>query len=98
MAVAAAVVVLFLVFCPLPMRVAGEAVVEPQHLVTIAAPADGNVATVAAREGQRVVAGELLGSMNDWQWKADLAAAQAKYGAAELKYGGEPGAWVGAGG
>jgi multidrug resistance efflux pump len=31
-----------------------------------------------------VAAGELLGSMNDWQWKADMAAAQAKYGAAEL--------------
>jgi transcriptional regulator with GAF, ATPase, and Fis domain/multidrug resistance efflux pump len=83
--VTAAAVILFLVFCPLPMRVAGEAVVEPQHLVTIAAPADGNVATVAAREGQRVAAGELLGTMNEWQWKADLAAAQAKYGAAELK-------------
>jgi transcriptional regulator with GAF, ATPase, and Fis domain len=81
---AAAVVAVFLVFCPLPMRVSGEAVVEPEHLVTIAAPADGNVATVAAREGQRVAAGELLGSMNDWQWKADMAAAQAKYVAAEL--------------
>jgi transcriptional regulator with GAF, ATPase, and Fis domain/multidrug resistance efflux pump len=81
---AATVVVVFLVFCPLPMRVSGEAMVEPQHLVTIAAPADGNVATVVAREGRRVMAGELLGSMNDWQWKADLAAAQAKYGAAEL--------------
>ncbi len=83
--IAAALVALFLRFCPLPMRVAGKAVVEPEHLVTIAAPADGNVATVAAREGERVDAGALLGTMNDWQWKADLAAAQAKYGAAELK-------------
>ena len=57
---------------------------EPQHLVTIAAPADGNVEAVAVREGQRVVAGQQLGTMNDWQWKADLAAAQAKYEAAEL--------------
>ena len=80
----AAVVLLFLLFCPLPMRVSGEAMVEPQHLVTIAAPTDGNVETVAVREGQRVAAGEQLGTMNDWQWKADLAAAQAKYEAAEL--------------
>jgi multidrug resistance efflux pump len=80
----AAAVLLFLLFCPLPMRVSGEAMVEPQHLVTIAAPTDGNVETVAVREGQRVAAGEQLGTMNDWQWKADLAAAQAKYEAAEL--------------
>jgi len=30
----AAAVALFLIFCPLPMRVTGEAVVEPQHLKT----------------------------------------------------------------
>jgi transcriptional regulator with GAF, ATPase, and Fis domain/multidrug resistance efflux pump len=75
---------LFLIFCPLPMRISGEATVEPQHLVTIAAPADGNVVAVAVREGQRVVAGQLLGTMNNWQWRADLAAAQAKYEAAQL--------------
>ncbi|HSY34447.1 MAG TPA: efflux RND transporter periplasmic adaptor subunit [Acidobacteriaceae bacterium] len=79
-----AVALLFLLFCPLPMRVSGEAMVEAQHLVTIAAPTDGNVESVAVREGQRVAAGEQLGRMNDWQWKADLAAAQAKYEAAEL--------------
>jgi RND family efflux transporter MFP subunit len=77
-------VLLFLVFCPLPLRVAGEVMVEPQHLVTVAAPTDGNVETVAVRDGQRVAAGEQLGTMNDWQWKADLASAQAKYEAASL--------------
>jgi RND family efflux transporter MFP subunit len=81
---AVAVLFLFLLFCPLPMRISGEATVEPQHLVTIAAPADGNVVAVAVREGQRVGAGEPLGTMNDWQWRADLAAAQAKYEAAQL--------------
>jgi transcriptional regulator with GAF, ATPase, and Fis domain len=74
----------FMLFCPLPMRISGEATVEPQHLVTIAAPADGNVVAVAVREGQRVVAGEQLGTMNDWQWRADLLAAQAKYETAQL--------------
>ena len=49
--------VLFLSFFPLPMRIGGDAVVAPQHLVTIAAPVDGNVTPVYAHEGQRVTAG-----------------------------------------
>lgn len=76
---AAAALALFLAFCPLPMRVAGDAVVAPQHLVTVAAPVDGNVDKVYAHEGQRVSAGEVLGSLNDWQWRADQAAAEARY-------------------
>lgn len=80
----AAVVVLLLVFCPLPMRVDGEAVVAPQHLVTVAAPADGVVTIVAAREGQRVAAGDVLGAMSNWQWRTDLATAEAKYRTAQL--------------
>ncbi len=75
---------LFLAFCPLPMRLAGDAIVAPQHLVTIAAPVDGNVTAVYAREGQRVTAGQVLGAMNDWQWRADLASTQAKYQQAML--------------
>jgi transcriptional regulator with GAF, ATPase, and Fis domain len=70
---------LLLSFLPLPMRVAGDAVVAPQHLVTIAAPVDGNVTSVYAHEGQRVGSGEVLGAMNDWQWRADLASTEAKY-------------------
>jgi RND family efflux transporter MFP subunit len=75
---------LFLVFCPLPMRVTGEATVAPQHLITIAAPVDGNVTAVNAHEGQRVSAGQVLGALNDWQWRTDLAAAEAKYREASL--------------
>lgn len=75
----AAAVVLFLIFCPLPMRISGQAVIAPQHLVTIAAPVAGNVAAVFAREGQRVAAGDALGSMTDWQWRMDLASSEAKY-------------------
>lgn len=80
----AAAVLLFLALCPLPMRVAGDAVVAPQQLVSIAAPLDGNVARVFAHEGQRVAAGDVLGAMNDWQWRMDLAAAEAKYRSAQL--------------
>jgi RND family efflux transporter MFP subunit len=75
---------LFLSFFPLPMRLGGDAVVAPQHLVTIAAPVDGNVTRVSAREGQRVTSGEVLGEMNDWQWRADLASNEAKYQQAML--------------
>jgi RND family efflux transporter MFP subunit len=80
----AAAVALILIFCPLPMRVTGDATVAGQHLVTIAAPMDGNVQTVYAHEGQHVNAGDLLGALNDWQWRSDLAAAEAKYQEAML--------------
>ena len=79
-----AALVLFLVFCPLPMRVSGTAVVAPQHLVTIAAPVDGNVASVFAHEGERVAAGQVLGAMNDWQWRSAVASSEAKYQEAAL--------------
>ncbi len=75
---------LFLAFCPLPLRVKGDATVAPQHLVTIAAPVDGNVSSVNAHEGQHVAAGDALGAMNDWQWRTDLAASEAKYQTATL--------------
>jgi RND family efflux transporter MFP subunit len=75
---------LFLSFFPLPMRVSGDAVVAPQHLVTIAAPVDGNVTAVYVHEGQRVSTGQVLGALNDWQWRADLASTEARYQQAML--------------
>jgi multidrug resistance efflux pump/putative methionine-R-sulfoxide reductase with GAF domain len=80
----AAAVILMLIFVPLPMRVTGEAVVAPQHLITVAAPVEGNVDKVFAHEGQRVAAGDVLGSMNDWEWRSDLASTEAKYQQASL--------------
>ena len=84
LAVAAVVVTLFLVFCPLPMRITGEATVAPQHLITIAAPANGTVAAVFAQEGERVQAGQVLASMNDLQWRMDLASSDARFRSAQL--------------
>ncbi len=75
---------LLLCFLPLPMRITGDAVVAPQHLVTIAAPVDGNITSVYAHEGQRVAQGDVLGAMNDWQWRAELASTEAKYQQAML--------------
>ena len=76
--------VLILAFCPWPMRIKGHAVVAPQHIVNVSAPAEGNVISVFAREGQRVAKGETLGSFDDWEWKADLASAEARYRSAQL--------------
>jgi len=76
--------VLFLSAFPLPMRVAGDATVAPQHIVTVAAPVDGVVSSVLAHEGQRVSAGEVLGEMNDWQWRTELISAEAKFQQASL--------------
>jgi len=76
--------VLFFVFCPLPMRLTGEATVAAQHTVTIAAPADGSVTGVFAHEGQRVKAGQVVGAMDDLQWRMDLSSAEARYRSALL--------------
>ena len=83
-AVGAIAASLFLVFCPLPMRVTGDATIAAQHTVTIAAPVDGNVTEVSAHEGQRVEAGQVLASMNDLQWRMDLSSAEARYRTAVL--------------
>jgi len=83
-AAGSAAATLFLIFCPLPMRLTGEATVAAQHTVTIAAPADGNVTEVFAHEGQRVAAGQVLGAMNDLQWRMDLSSAEARYRSALL--------------
>ncbi len=79
-----AAAILLLVFCPLPLRISGPAVVAPQSVITLSAPAEGTVANVYAREGQHVSRGEVLATMDDWSWRNQLAAAQAKYEAAML--------------
>jgi RND family efflux transporter MFP subunit len=78
-AASATAIVLFLCFCPMPMRVAGQAVIAPQRLVTVTAQEEGNVDRVFVREGDHVNAGDLLASMNDWEWRSQLASAEAKY-------------------
>jgi GAF domain-containing protein len=84
-----AAAILLLIFCPLPLRVSGAAVVAPQSMVTITAPVDGSISAVYAREGQHVSRGQVLGAMGDWAWRNQLAAAQAKYEAAMLAMQGD---------
>jgi multidrug resistance efflux pump/GAF domain-containing protein len=85
----AAAVILLLIFCPLPLRISGTAVVAPQSVATLAAPVEGTIANVYAREGQHVSRGEVLATMDDWAWRNQLTAAQAKYEAAMLAMQGD---------
>jgi multidrug resistance efflux pump len=84
-----AAAILLLIFCPLPLRISGTAAVAPQSVVTLAAPVEGTVARIYAREGQHVSQGEVLGTMDDWSWRNQLSAAQAKYEAAVLAMQGD---------
>jgi RND family efflux transporter MFP subunit len=94
----AAAAILLLIFCPLPLRVSGVATVAPQSVVTLAAPVDGTIATVYAREGQHVKQGEVLATMDDWMWRNQLTAAQARYEAAVLAMQGDLARHTGQGG
>ncbi len=81
MAVAAAAV-LFLVAVPIPMRVEGTAAVGPARTAQVQAQVDGVINKVYVSEGEEVQRGEVLADLEDWNYRTELAAAQAKYGTA----------------
>jgi RND family efflux transporter MFP subunit len=70
---------LFLIFCPLPMRVAGDATIVSTRSAQVQAGVDGVVKDVRVREGQFVKQGAVLADLEDWDYRADLAAAEGKY-------------------
>ncbi|HKU27288.1 MAG TPA: efflux RND transporter periplasmic adaptor subunit, partial [Candidatus Sulfotelmatobacter sp.] len=74
----AALAVLFLALFPLPLRVDGPAVIAPAHAAHIGVEVEGVVRQVNVREGDRVRKGTVLGSLEDWDYRSSLAAAQAK--------------------
>jgi RND family efflux transporter MFP subunit len=63
----------------MPLRVAGDASIAPVHTAHVQPEVEGVVARVNVREGSAVKPGDVLASVADWQYRADLAAAQAKY-------------------
>ena len=72
-------VILLLIFCPMPLRISGAAVVAPQSVATVAAPVAGNIANVYAREGQHVSRGRCWppwmtgnGEMKRWRPKPNI--------------------------
>ena len=76
---AAAGVALFLLAFPLPLRVDGNAVVAPAHMARLGSEFDGVIKNVYVREGDRLVKGTVIASLEDWEYRSALAAAQAKY-------------------
>src|SRR5579863_1589040 len=75
----AAIGLLFLAVFPLPLRVDGPAVVAPAHSARVQPEVAGVVQAVNVREGEAVKQGTVLASLADWQYRAELAAAEAKY-------------------
>lgn len=75
----------FLVIFPLPMRLAGDAVVGPVHRAQVQPEVEGVVAKVYVREGEAVKQGQLLAELESWDRQTALAAAQAKYRTALLQ-------------
>ena len=77
--VGGAAALLFLLIFPLPLRVVGDASVSAGQSVLIQPEVEGVVQRVNVREGDAVSAGSVLATLSDWQYRAQLAAAQAKY-------------------
>jgi GAF domain-containing protein/multidrug efflux pump subunit AcrA (membrane-fusion protein) len=76
---------LFLIACPLPLRVDGDAVVAPLHRALVQPEIAGVVSKVFVREGQEVRRGQVLAEMESWNSRSELAEAQSKYETAMLK-------------
>ena len=70
---------LFLGAFPLPLRIDGPAVVAPSHSALVQPAVAGVIQQVNVREGEAVKQDAVLGTLADWQYRAELAAAQARY-------------------
>jgi GAF domain-containing protein len=75
----------FLVIFPLPMRLAGDAVVAPVRRAQVQPEFEGVVGKVFVREGQPVKQGQVVAEMESWDRQTALAAAQARYQTALLQ-------------
>ena len=82
---ASAAVLIFLAGFPLPLRVEGDAVVAPLHSAQIQPEVEGVISKVYVREGDHVAHGEVIAELADWDARAALAQAQAKYQTALLR-------------
>jgi RND family efflux transporter MFP subunit len=82
---AAAIVLIFLIAFPFPLRVDGDAVVTPLHRVQIQPEAAGVVYRVLVHEGDQVRAGDVLAEMENWNSRYSLAEAQARHESALMQ-------------
>jgi RND family efflux transporter MFP subunit len=85
MIASAAALLIFLAAFPLPLRLDGDAVVAPLRSAQIQAEVEGVVRQVEAREGQHVAQGQVVAELADWDFRTQLAEAQAKYETALLQ-------------
>jgi RND family efflux transporter MFP subunit len=76
---------LFLVACPLPLRVDGDAVVAPVRRALVQPEVEGVISRVLVHEGENVQRGQALAEMESWNFRSALAAAESKYESAILK-------------
>jgi RND family efflux transporter MFP subunit len=83
--VAAAVALLFLIACPLPLRVDGDATVAPGRRALVQPEVEGVVGKVFVREGEHVQKGQVLAEMEAWNFRSALAAADSRYETATLE-------------
>jgi len=74
---------LALVIVPWPLRVDGPARLLPGRRAAVTAGVDGIVKEVRHREGDRVQAGEVVATLKDERFQAELAAVQAAFAIAE---------------
>ncbi len=75
----------FMIICPLPLRVDGDAVVAPIHRALVQPEIESVVSKVLVHEGELVMRGQVLAEMEAWDQRSALAEAQAKYGSAILQ-------------
>jgi RND family efflux transporter MFP subunit len=76
---------LFLVACPLPLRVDGDAVVGPGRRALVQPEVEGVIGKVFVREGEHVQHGQVLAEMEGWNFRSALAGAESKYETAMLE-------------
>jgi RND family efflux transporter MFP subunit len=79
MVACAAALVIFFAAVPLPLRVDGDVVVAPLHSAEVQPEVEGVLTRVNVREGDHVARGQVIAELADWDFRAELAQAQAKY-------------------
>jgi RND family efflux transporter MFP subunit len=80
-----ALALFFLVACPLPLRVDGDAVVAPGRRAQVQPEVEGVVSKVLVHEGESVQRGQVLAEMESWNFRSALAQAQSRYESAMMQ-------------
>ena len=83
--IAAIAAFVFLAIFPLPMRLAGDAVVAPVHRAQVQPEFEGVIGKIFVHEGEPVKRGQVIAEMESWDRQTALAAAQARYQTALLQ-------------